>query len=207
MAVILDYALTTVADVKETLGIDSGDSSKNNLIIRKINQATEIIERYTGRRFKATTYTDEEYDASGTDQLVLRQRPINSITSVSARDSATNDNDWEAIDTEFYFTDSKAGIVEGVFNYSGGWNRYKVTYNAGYTTIPSDLAEAAVALAAYLVENNVSGTAVKRKTEGQRSIEYFDQTGMNSADTSLFAQLGILGTLNSYANNPVLENV
>ena len=37
MAQLLSYSLATVADVKESLGIDAGDTSKDNLIIRKIN--------------------------------------------------------------------------------------------------------------------------------------------------------------------------
>lgn len=205
MAVLLDYALTSVADVKESLGIASGDNTKNNLIIRKINQATEMIERYTGRRFKATDYT-EYIDASHTDQLVVKQRPINSITSISSRDTDQNIDDFETVNAEFYFYDSLSGVIETNFNFSGRWNRYKVVYNAGYTTIPSDIAEACATLAAFLVQNGTSGTNVKSKQEGQRKIEYFDQTGGGNGSNSLFEQLGIDEILNSYANYPLLAD-
>lgn len=200
MASLLSYALTTVADVKELLDIPSSDTSKDNLIIRKINQATIMIERYTGRRFALTTYTDEEYNSTGTDQLVLRQRPIVSISSISSRDTSLNEADWDALDTEIFFQDNDSGIVRLLFSTFGRWNRYKVTYSAGYTTIPEDIAEAAAMLAAYLLENGTSGTAVKSKSEGQRRIEYFDQS-QNSND--LFQQLGIDEILKSYANYPI----
>lgn len=196
MASLLSYALTTVADVKELLDIDSGDHSKDNLIIRKINQATIMIERYTGRRFKETTYTDEEYDSTGTDQLVLKQRPISAIT-LSSRDTSLNEQDWDTVDSNLIFSDSESGIVRLLFNQTGRWGRYKVTYTAGYATIPEDIAEACATLAAFLVQNGTAGTVVKSKQEGQRKIEYFDS---QPSKNNLFEQLGIDEILNSYAN-------
>lgn len=201
MADLLSYALTTVADVKETLGLDAGDSSKNNLIIRKINQATEMIEKYTGRRFKSTVYTDEEYDASRTDQLVLRQRPVTAIASISQRETSQNQPDWETVDDDFYFVDSNSGVVSSIFLYSGNYNRYKATYTAGYTTIPADIAEACATLAAYMVQNGVAGTGVKARTEGQRKIEYFDNSLGNTK--SLIEQLSLDDILNAYTNYPL----
>lgn len=206
MAVLLSYALCSLEDVKEILGISSSDTSKDNLIIRKINQATEMIERYTGRRFKATDYTNEEYDASGSDQLILKQRPINSLTAFGVRDTSQNESDWTETETELYFYDANAGVMDLLFSTTGHWNRYRVTYNAGYTTIPADIAEACAQLAAFLVENGTSGTNVKSKQEGQRKIEYFDTNNTTGNSNSLFAQLNIDEILNSYANYPLLAD-
>lgn len=200
MASLLSYALTTVADVKELLGIDSGDSSKNNLIIRKINQATLMIERYTGRHFALTTYTDEEYNATGTDQIKLNQRPIVTLTSISSRDTSLNESDWDSIDTNLYFSDANSGLVRLLFNTVGGWNRYKVTYSAGYAEIPADIAEACAMLAAFLLENGTSGSNVKSKQEGQRKLEYFDS---QTNTTNIFEQLGIDDILQTYSNYPI----
>lgn len=200
MADLVDYALTTVDDVKELLGLGSGDHSKDNLIKRKINFATEVIEGYTGRRFKSTTYTNEEYDATHTDQIVLRQRPVTNLANVDVRNTSFNQSDWTTVDSEDYFLDSNAGVVSSLFNYLGSYNMVRVTYTAGYTTIPSDVAEAAATLAAYLVDNPTTGTAVKRKTEGQRSIEYYD---MQQNSSSLVEQLGLDDILSRYINYPL----
>lgn len=207
MATLLSYALTTLADVKETLGIDAGDTSQDNLIIRKINQATEMIEHYCDRRFANTTYTQQEYDATNSDQLSLKQRPVTDTTTLilQQRDSTLNEDDWTTVDTELYFTDSGAGVIDLAFNASGHWNRYRVTYSAGYATIPSDLAEACVTLAAYLVDNATAGTGIKSKQEGQRKIEYFDSNASGGTN-SLFTQLNIDEILNSYANFNLLDN-
>jgi hypothetical protein len=204
VAELLNYALTSLADVKESLGMDSGNTSNDNLIIRKINQATEMIERYCGgRRFKSTTYTDEEYDATNSDQLVLRQRPVSVLTSLSYRESSDNINSWEVINNDYYFLDSDAGVVDLTFNAVGRWNRYKATYTAGYTTIPADLAEACATLAAYMVENGSGGTGIKKKQEGSRSVEYFNLSLTQSG--SLIEQLNLDDILDTYSNYPLQE--
>lgn len=207
MTTLLSYALCTVADVKESLGIDAGNTSKDNLITRKINQATDMIERYCGgRRFASTVYTNEEYDATNSDQLSLKQYPIISFTSLSSRDSTLNDSSWSTVDSEYYFTDTNAGVLDLTFNASGRWNRYRVTYTAGYETIPSDLIEACATLASYLVENGAAGTGVKKKQEGQRSIEYFDPNGNSTqGTTSIFDQIGIDEILQTYCKYPISE--
>lgn len=208
MATLLTYALCVVADVKELLGIDAGDTSKDNLITRKINQATEMIERYTGRRFKETTYTNEEYDATGIDQLILRQRPVTAISGIGSRDTSSNISDFDTIDSQNYFYDGNAGIVEGIYSFIGGYNRYRVTYTAGYSAIswpdalPADLREACALLAAYFTQNPVTGQGVKSKSEGQRSVTYFD----SSPSRTIFEQLGIDEILDSYSNYPILAN-
>jgi hypothetical protein len=198
VATLLDYALTTVADVKETLGIASGDTSKDNLIIRKINLATEMIEGYTGRRFKLTTYTNEEYNATNTDELVLLQRPVVSIDSLDYRNSSYNTDDWSTADTQTYFFDSNAGIVEGTFSFGGHWNTVRITYTAGYSTIPSDIQEAATSLASFLVQNPNTSTTIRRKVQGPTSIEYY-----NSMSQSIIESLGLDDILNRYSNYPL----
>jgi hypothetical protein len=201
MAVLLSYALTTKADVKESLGIPSANTTKDNLIIRKINQATIAIERYCHRRFLSTTYTDEEYSATGTDQLVLRQRPIISVSSFSIRDTNLNQADWDVIDSQTYFAQSEAGVLNLLFRAIGGTNRYKITYTAGYATIPEDLAEACASLACFYVNNaDASDIGVAQKKEGQRQINY---SATNQTFASVAQQLGIDSILDSYANNPL----
>lgn len=206
MASLLSYALTTVEDVKESLGIVSSDTTKDNLIKRKINQATLAIENYTGRHFKETTYTNEEYPATHTNQLVLAQRPITSLTSLQVRDAGLNENSWNDVETSLYFagTDKTAGVIDTLFNARGRSNSYRVTYTAGYATIPEDLAEACASLAAYYV-TNADGTdvGVMKKKEGQRELQY--SNGSLSFD-NILSNLGIDGIINSYSNYPVLSD-
>lgn len=204
MASLLSYALTDLASVKESLGIASSVTQYDNLIIRKINQATKAIENYCGRRFKSTDYTNEEYNATNIDQLILRQRPVISFTSLDIRDAGLNVDNWETIDTQLYFVDEEAGLLDLMFNARGRWMRYRATYTAGYTTIPEDLAEACATLACFYYNNaNASDIGVSKKKEGQREVSY----ASGSQDfKSILKNLGIDGIVDSYANYPIMTD-
>lgn len=204
MANLLSYALCSLADVKESLGIT--DNSKDNLIIRKINQATEMIERYTGRRFASTTYTDETYDVDGGGTINLRNYPVITFTSLSQRDSTQNIDSWDTIDSQNYFVDERAGILEFNYNIGRGWEQYKATYTAGYTTIPADLAEACATLAGYLASQNPATIDAKVVQEGQRRQEFFDATGSgeDASRAGMFSRLGLLGILDMY-KTPIIS--
>lgn len=207
MADLVAYALTTVDDVKESLGIASGDKSWDNLITRKINQVTDLVESYCQRRFAVTSYV-EEYKASQIDELVLKQRPIvvddDHTFTFEWRNTAFNDVNFETIPPELYFIDNDAGVLNLMFGAVGYWNRYRVSYSAGYVTIPNDLAEGANMLACFFV-NNPSGSniGVQEKQEGQRRTRFFPTP--NSFKT-IVGQLGLDETLDAYADTPVLTD-
>lgn len=199
MATLNDNALTSVSDVKENLGIASSDHTKDNIITRMINAASQQIANYCDRVFKAADYT-EDINASETDELVLNQRPVNSFTSLQYRTTGENISDFETIDATYYFVDNNAGVIKMNFAGRGRWNAWRATYNAGYTTIPSDLAEACAAIATHYVVNS-SGTAnVRSKQEGQRKIEYNQGT---TGFKNLMQQLGVDQVIDGYANWPL----
>lgn len=204
MTALNSWALTSEADVKESLGITG--TSQDNLIRRKINQATDMIEAFCGKNngqhFASTTYTNEEYDGTGTNQLILRNNPVISLSNFSERNTTENDNDWTTIESRDYFVDLTAGVIDcrfGILNY---WNLYKVTYVAGFATIPSDLAEACVMLSCALVESASTGASVKKKTQGPKTIEYYDSV----QGESLITQLGIDDMLQRYVRISILPD-
>lgn len=187
-----------MADVKETLGLSSGDTSKDNIITRKINQATEMIEGWCGfdrdHHFKQATYTNEEYKGTGSDELVLKAFPVTAVSDFGVRSSVENISDWDSISNQDYFTQTNSGVLRLLFGSTNYSNNYRVTYTAGYSTIPSDLAEACATLAAYLVDNPQSGNNIASKTEGRRSVTYFQPKQTDS----LITQLGLDDILSRY---------
>jgi len=196
MASLLSYALTNVPDVKETMGIASSDLTWDNIITRAINQGTEMIEGWCGRRFQATDYV-EYYDASYSQQLILRQYPIISLTSIEARDTTLNNNSFNTVTTDQYFVDNNAGVIDAISFFWGKYDQWRITYRAGFATIPSDIAEACATLASYFAgtdPSQVAGVVLKR--EGSREIRY-SQQGYKSPE-DLFTQLGIAATLQRY---------
>lgn len=210
MATLLSYALCSLEDVKESLGIDAGDTSRDNLIIRKINQATQVIEGWCmlayGHHFKETTYTDEEYTGSGINQLSLLMRPVTSISSFQYRGTSQNEDNWDSVETEDYFSNLSTGTINLLSSQGTSFGSVRVTYTAGYAVIPAALAEACATLAAYLVENGASGSVVKSKQEGQRKVEYFSPSGSdNAGGGSIIEQLGLDDMLQPYVNMSMVD--
>ena len=194
MTALSAEALTTVADVKELLGITTG--AQDNLITRNINMATKMILNYCGvSSFRSTAYT-EYYDAIGGDHLVLRNKPIIALTSLSYRNQWGNNDSWTALDAELYYTDLSAGLIQTLTPLGGSYDSWKVVYTAGYATIPEDLAEVCARLAANLTQGGVASQNIKSKREGQRQVEYFD----SGTNRSLIESLGLDDILEPYAD-------
>jgi hypothetical protein len=147
------YALATLAEVKEALSETTTDNDA--LYTNLINRATDIIEKYcNSRRFLTTSYRNEIYDGTGTCYLNLRHYPITAITSLEKRTGDFASPSWDAIDTAFYTYTDDTTHGPGQVYYSGGFAlgalNYRVTYDAGYATIPTDLTQACIALVTYL---------------------------------------------------------
>lgn len=171
-------ALTTLARAKIFLDI-SGDS-KDGLITMLINQATGFIESYCKRNFLQQTYTDEVYDGTGGDTLVLKQNPVASVTRLQVNTSGDSSPAWQTIDSNNYFVDASGLVrlnnpVAGFLDQDAGSflpdpQKYRVTYAAGYLidfanendptkhTLPQDLE--------YACQLLVSGKMNTRKSGG-----------------------------------------
>lgn len=140
------------------------DYSKDKLLERSINAASGMVSKYCNRDFIADTYT-EYYKGSGRQKLILRQYPINRITSVKVDSAAlTAGTD--------YVTADQAYLDQGIIFKDNGWTWYgyliglvgepsapvdniEVVYSAGYTlateatrTLPWDLEDAVVSMVA-----------------------------------------------------------
>ena len=136
MAVDKSYALTTRDRVIDFLELKNLSATDNAIIDIFIETATEFIENYCERRFKKTTYTNEVYDGDGSEFIRLKQYPVISTESVtlSRRSSASNEDDWDSIDSEDYFVDYDNGIIEYVkgMKFQNYPRHYRVTYTAGF---------------------------------------------------------------------------
>jgi hypothetical protein len=163
-------SLISLADYKTKKGITGEeDDVKNQLFL---DQASAFIEKYCDRTFASTTYTDEEYDGTQTQTLILKQWPVTSVTSVQYRDDIYSDSDFSTLDSQYYFRDEDPGTIrriDGVFE--EGIHNWRVTYVAGYATIPDDLQEACADIATFM-ENTVKAKGIDSETLSQYSVNY-----------------------------------
>lgn len=140
--------LVKMADVLRHLDLPAGDTTYQAELTTIIEAATPIVEYITGP-INPVTYTNEAYDVSGADRVMLRHVPVISVTSVS---------EWIGI-TQFALTLQPPGST--VDNYGFYVARYEdgliirmsafgqpmpflgsqltVTYQAGRSAIPPDV--------------------------------------------------------------------
>lgn len=134
--------LVSLANLKVFLAITG---SGKDTILQAIKDAVEPwVKRYCDRDFLVTSYV-EYYDGNDAGRLRLRQRPITAITSIYA-DPARLWSSNTLIPASDIIIDSPndvEGIVElYVYRFLMGRKAIKVTYTAGYSTIPGDLQHA-----------------------------------------------------------------
>ncbi|MBX4215809.1 phage gp6-like head-tail connector protein [Candidatus Parcubacteria bacterium] len=126
-------ALITLNELKEYLKVSTGTTGEEQILQALLNSACTWVTNYLGRNLLKQTYV-EYYDGDGSVQLVLRNTPVVSITSIYvdylrawAADKLVNSTD--------YFIRKESGIVEAFYlfgNWLPGRANIKVTYVAGY---------------------------------------------------------------------------
>lgn len=185
---IHSYALTTLNNLKTYLNISG--SAKDALLELLINAMTDHIESYcNNRRFADTTYTQVEYDGTGTKTLILDQYPITTTTTFVLEENSEPDNedDWETLASRRYWTDDEGMVRTYDILFLKSPYKYRVTYSAGYTTIPSDLEMACIMLCSEFYLKGGS-TGVVSETLGDHSIT-FNQFSQLSQDSTVKAIL------------------
>jgi len=173
-------AFCTATQIKAYLNISGSDD--DTLFAALADRATEAVQKYCGRDFTSTTYT-EYYDGGGFSKLVLDHRPIVSVASVYD----DLDRAWAAsslVASTDYITRDEQGLVEylrsasalpgtGAFFRDGQLN-VKITYTAGYASIPDSVAQAAIMLTALLYHRGRQGAEgiAEEDEAGKYSVTY-----------------------------------
>jgi uncharacterized phiE125 gp8 family phage protein len=142
--------LTTLANLKEYLGIKTANTDDDTFLTNLITRISDDMERQCHRAFHAATYT-QYYKGDGTSKLLLKQYPVNSVASIY--DDV--DRVWgadTAIDAgDISISQECEGLIilkDDIFSESDDIENIKITYNAGYSTIPTDLEFACIKLCA-----------------------------------------------------------
>jgi len=132
--------LVTLAEVKEHLEIIKTD--QDSYLATLIERVTGYVEASTRRKLKSRAYTDQLYDGSGTPELRLKEWPVTAVAAISFLDSQTATT-WTAQSLTYYTID-KATERTIVFRdgliFPKDYQNVKLTFTAGYTTLPVELA-------------------------------------------------------------------
>jgi len=168
---VVAYALVTLDNVKTFLGITG--SSKDAILEMLINMITDHIEKRTGLRFTDTTYSEEEYDGTGVKTLSINNFPITATQAFKLEQNNAWDNsdDWEEVDTDEYWVDNDTGIITKTSVFAKSTKNFRITYSAGYTTIPYDLQLLVMNLISEIL-NKRSSAGVLEERLGDRTVKF-----------------------------------
>ena len=172
--------LITVEEYKESEGIEKPkDDLRLNYLIPSVSQ---LVKTYCGNSL-VDYYSTNKVDTINIDWdtyvVQLTESPVNTIVSVEERD--TYDSNYVTLTTsnhEYYLDSATDSIIRttGGTNYKN-WARgpgaVRVTYTAGYATLPLDLRLAVVDLVTYYLKDEHK----ERRTIAGASIQ-------NQASTS-----------------------
>jgi hypothetical protein len=138
-------SLTSRASIKQVLGIPTAITQHDDYIDVLVNVVDSEILGYTGITALTQTTITEKHDITENIQseLLLRNFPVSSVTSLKVNDSTTPTSD--------YYIDSDVGVIRlstlGSF-FPVGRQSIEVEYVCGYSSVPHDLSYAASLLAA-----------------------------------------------------------
>jgi len=181
MAVDTTIALITLADAKSYLKVATGTTSEDAIISDLINEVSVWINSYCGRQFIQTTYT-EYYEGTGDSSLVLKQFPVQSVTSLY-RDVTRQWTVDTAIDlVHDVQLDADTGLLV-LWNHENSFGTgpgiVKVVYSAGYPigAVPYDLQLACRKMVAwkYFQDYSQRRFGVKSEAMQDRTVTYTEE--------------------------------
>ena len=149
-------AIVTLAEAKEQLKITTSNTNEDTMLEAYINETSSAIEAYTKRKIVSQSISGELHDGDGSNFLYPRYFPIQQLSTESSPTDAqklaalqyrdTPDDTWtdieDDIDHVFVETGNDAlrpyiELYEELFPI--GRRNVKISYKAGYTTVPGDI--------------------------------------------------------------------
>jgi len=133
------YSLITLNDVKSYLSISGSNTDTDDVIASLINSVSVLFENYCNKKIMSRTFTDEKYNGDNSNRLFTKQYPIISIISIY------DDTNWNfeadtLISADNYMIHPDMNNVYFKNNIlSIGIGNIKITYNAGYESVPTDI--------------------------------------------------------------------
>lgn len=178
----MTLALTTLANLRESLKVPTADTSNDVYFQHLIDRFSKLAENYIGRGDLTSAAATEGYDATGQLYLILKRFPVSAIGSITVDgtvlDSSTylllNSGRNGMIQTKGQaFTGQMTTPFAGARWPSGGDpERIQVTYTAGYTLSDvADLEQAAIESITMWIQRRLFGFNMNAEALGSYSYE------------------------------------
>lgn len=176
--------MITLAELKTYLGISWTD--QDDLLQIFVDSANDWVKSYLGKNIKADDYVDIK-NGDWQRYILLDNYPVNSITSFEYNGWTLDVADWVELDKSRYELDPDVGKIFLTFYKHRWFQNYRISYNAWYTSIPSDLKLATLKIASRYF-NNINSDGIQREKVAGDSITFESENISND----------VLAILNNY---------
>jgi hypothetical protein len=131
-------ALTTLAKVKDFMGIKASETTADAILTVLVSQAGRFFLSSVGRQIEQATYTDV-FDGDDGFGHTLDQQPVSDYTKITSvliddnpitRRTSVGDSGWILVNGR---------IVLAGYTFSYGVANCSISYQAGYSTVPEDV--------------------------------------------------------------------
>lgn len=187
-------ALATLSFAKKWLKIPDLETTLDDMVELFINAASQDIEDYCNRKFKSQSHV-EYHHGRHSNMILLDQFPVTSITELRIdADSVFTDPDTLIDSTSYALGDYKNTLIliDGSV-FQKGYHNIRVTYTAGFATIPSNLQMACLWFVMWY----------HRMREGQNIGRASKSKDGESAQWAQVAPPYIMAVLNNYKKSEV----
>jgi hypothetical protein len=171
-------AIVTLDELKDFLGISLTDTAQDDFLQLWINESSNEIEEWIDNKAKSQTITNETGRGNGRYKYRPKYYPIVAIGIVGATDAQKlasvqylDDTTWTDLETDLtnfilhnpvneLSTDQNSFNIESLdvaFPLSTGKENIRLTYQAGYSTVPSRIRKACLLLASDLFKQSMKG--------------------------------------------------
>lgn len=172
--------LITLQEYKAYSGINSTNQDATiNSLVPKVSSLVKQICRRTFVDY-VDDYRVETVRGGPTGKIVLKETPLLQVASVEFSDDFGKN--YVTLDEyDHYVVDQDHDTVEfvvGPYTTYNKPNAFKVTYTAGYETIPADLKLAVLDLVSYYLRSDSAVHSTKSANPNTMQIEYVSSTNL-----------------------------
>ncbi|MGE5487566.1 MAG: phage head-tail connector protein [bacterium] len=168
--------LCTLAELKAFLGIAAHDTADDGRLSALITAASAQIEGYCDRSFGIEDIADELHDGDGTDTLELDKTPILFVSALSIDGLDVDPGEVRVYPKFIAFPsgceyDARLRSTTRIF--PEGRQNVKVSYRAGYSEVPREIADACKIQVAFLMNTiNKQGVISETNQMAQATTSY-----------------------------------
>lgn len=166
------YAIVTLAELKDFIGIASTDTTLDSSLEKYIDTTSLEIEKELGRKVVVQSVTNEILNGNGSDIIYPKYGPIYQLSTAT---TPTDQNKLDAVQYRLTVDGSWTDIEDDVDHilvdadwdyiklyeqtFPSGDLNIRLNYKAGYSPVPGELWRVALEMAAYLYYNSAKGGA------------------------------------------------